>query len=74
VLVSCKQIPRAEVVLRRAVEMDPSIPEAHYRLSLLLNARGSQEEARTEMELFRKTKAAEPQNKVLAISKVTGTK
>jgi tetratricopeptide (TPR) repeat protein len=74
VLASANQISRAKVVLRRAIEMDPSIPEAHYRLSLLLNAEGSREEARTEMELFRKTKAAEPQNKVLAISKVTATK
>jgi tetratricopeptide (TPR) repeat protein len=74
VLASSNQIPRAKVVLRRAIEMDPSIPEAHYRLSLLLNAEGSREEARAEMELFRKTKVAEPQNKVLAISKVTGRK
>jgi tetratricopeptide (TPR) repeat protein len=74
VLASANQVPRAKAVLRRAIEMDPSIPEAHYRLSLLLNAEGSHEEARAEMELFRKTKAAEPQNKVLAISKVTGTK
>jgi tetratricopeptide (TPR) repeat protein len=72
VLASSDQTPRAKIVLRRAIEMDPSIPEAHYRLSLLLNAEGSREEARAEMELFRKTKAAEPQNKVLAISKVTG--
>jgi tetratricopeptide (TPR) repeat protein len=70
VLASANQIPRAKVALRSAIGLDPAIPEAHYRLSLLLNAEGSREEAQAEMELFRKTKAAEPQNKVLAISKM----
>ncbi|MCU1258970.1 MAG: Tetratricopeptide 1 repeat-containing protein [Bryobacterales bacterium] len=68
-LASSQQTNRAEAVLRRAIDMDPAMPTSHYRLSLLLRAAGNQEEAKAEMELFHKTKEAEPTNQVLAIQK-----
>ena len=54
---------RAVAVLRRAIAMDASIPDAHYRLSLLLQKEGQKAEAQLEMQTFRETKAAEEQNK-----------
>lgn len=60
---------RAEAVLRRAIQMDASISEAHYSLSRLLRADGKLDEATIELEKFRKAKESEPQNKVLAIRK-----
>lgn len=68
-LASAQQTIRAEAVLRRAIQMDPAVPTSHYRLSLLLRAAGNEEGARAEMELFHKTREAEPANRVLAIRK-----
>lgn len=55
---------RAVAVLRRAIAMDSSIPDAHYRLSLLLQKEGQTAEAQSEMKKFQQTKAAEEQNKI----------
>lgn len=65
------QTARAEAVLRRAIEMDPNISEAHYRLSLLLQTSGRGAEAQRETERFKAAKEAEEQtrSKVSAIRK-----
>jgi tetratricopeptide (TPR) repeat protein len=54
---------RAEALLRRAVEMNPGLPDAHYRLGLLLRARGQVSDAQAELRKFEDTKAAEERNK-----------
>jgi tetratricopeptide (TPR) repeat protein len=58
-----KQNTRAEKVLRRAIAMDPSLSEAHYRLSVLLRGMGQYSEAQVEVERFRQTKEIEALNK-----------
>lgn len=60
---------RAEAILRRAIQMDTTIAEAHYSLSRLLRSAGKIDEANVEIEQFHKAKRSEPQNKVLAIRK-----
>ncbi len=63
-----KQNARAQAVLRRAIQLDPSISDAHYRLSLLLKAMGEAAEAQVEMENFRRAKDLEQRNgKITAI-------
>jgi Tfp pilus assembly protein PilF len=57
------QNSRAQAVLRRAIEMDPSIFEAHYRLSLLLRNSGHLQEAQTELKLYQETKKMDEQNR-----------
>ncbi len=57
------QTSRAEAVLRRAIEMDPSISEAHYKLSSLLRDRGQLEEAQTELKRYQDAKKLDEQNK-----------
>ena len=54
---------RAAKVLRRAISLDASIPDAHYRLSLLLRRDGNAAEADAEMERFQQAKTAEERNK-----------
>jgi tetratricopeptide (TPR) repeat protein len=54
---------RAEAELRRAISMDASIPEAHYRLALLLRMKRKDAEAESEMQKFRQAKEAEERNK-----------
>lgn len=70
-LIARQQTARAESVLRRAIQMDPSISEAHYRLSLLLRSTGQSEEAQREMKAFESAKKTEEsdKNKVSAIRK-----
>jgi tetratricopeptide (TPR) repeat protein len=58
---------RAESVLRRAIEGDPSIAAAHYALARLLRTRGKLAESDREMDAFRRAKENEPQSPVLAI-------
>ncbi len=53
---------KAVEVLRRAIAMDASIPDAHYRLSLLLRHEGKAAEAEAELEQFRQAKALEERN------------
>ena len=61
---------RAEQLLQRAIAMDRSLSEPHYRLALLLRRAGKPEEARRQMDLFHETKAREDrQPKVAAILK-----
>lgn len=62
---------RAEQVLKRAVALDASIPDAHYRLSLLLRSGGHAEEAARELALFQETKAEEDRrrSRIMAIRK-----
>jgi tetratricopeptide (TPR) repeat protein len=57
------QPERAEQVLRRAIAMDDSIPDAHYRLALLLHMTGRAAEAQVEMQRFQQAKVAEERNK-----------
>lgn len=60
--------PEAEQVLRRAVALDPSLSEAHYRLALLLKSSGDDAGSNAQMEAFRKAKAEESaQPKIMAI-------
>lgn len=63
-LAATNQNDRAEAVLRRAIAMDTSIPDAHYRLALLLRTSGRTAEAQTEMQKFQETKQTEEKNKV----------
>lgn len=58
------QFARAESVLRRAIQMDPNMSEAHYRLSLLLRSGGRLDEAQYEIKAFQQAKEAEERNKV----------
>ena len=53
------QTQRAEQVLRHAIALDPALPQAHYRLALLLKAEGQTEEASLEMGKFRQAKVDE---------------
>src|SRR5207244_1008143 len=62
-LASSRQNGRAEAVLRRAIEMDGFIPDAHYRLALLLRMSGRNDEAQAEMQRFQQAKEAEERNK-----------
>ena len=54
---------RAVAVLRRAIAMDSGIPDAHYRLSLLLRKDGQTAEAQSEMQKFQEAKVVEERNK-----------
>jgi tetratricopeptide (TPR) repeat protein len=63
-LASADHTERAVQVLRRATEMDPSIPDAHYRLALLYRLSGRTDEAQVETRRFQETKAAEERDKV----------
>lgn len=63
-LAGANQNERAEAVLRRAIEMDATIPDAHYRLALLLRASGRTAEAQSEMRRFQEGKQAEERNRV----------
>jgi tetratricopeptide (TPR) repeat protein len=62
-LAGADQPARAEAALRRAIQMDASIPDAHYRLALLLQADGRTTESRAEMQEFHRSKATQEQNK-----------
>lgn len=70
-LAANQQNARAETVLRRAIQLDPSVSEAHYRLSLLLRSSGRSEEAQAEMKRFQQSKDLEQRNRnsISAISK-----
>ena len=63
-LASADQRERAVQVLRSATEMDPSIPDAHYRLALLYRLSGRTDEAQVETRRFQETKAVEERDKV----------
>jgi Flp pilus assembly protein TadD len=64
------QMGRAEEVLRRAMSLDPTVSEVHYRLSLLLKSAGRSEEAKEEMLKFKETKAEENKApKIMALRK-----
>lgn len=47
-MVASNDPARAEKLLRRATELDASLPDAHYRLSLLLRGEGRTEAAHTK--------------------------
>lgn len=69
-LVARGETQRAEQLLRRAIAMDGSLSEPHYRLALLLRRAGQSEEAKREMALFQETKAREDQKpKIAAVLK-----
>jgi tetratricopeptide (TPR) repeat protein len=63
-LAAANQKDKAEAMLRRAIAMDASIPDAHYRLALLLRSSGRTAEAQAEMKSFQEAKQAEERNKV----------
>lgn len=55
-LISLKQPDKAEPVLKRAVQIDPTHAIAHYRLAALYRSAGRSEEARSELADFQKYK------------------
>ena len=58
----------AEAVLREAVALDAHVSQAHYRLALLLKAKGKSDEAREEMEKFQAAKSEESKSaRVIAL-------
>jgi len=63
-MLSTSDPERAIALLRRAIALDSSIPDAHYRLSLLLGKTARSGEAQAEMQRFQDAKAAEERNKV----------
>lgn len=62
-IVASTDSARAEKLLRRAIALDSSLPDAHYRLSLLLRAAGQAAEAQREMDLFQAAKDAAERSK-----------
>lgn len=68
-LAARQRTARAEAVLRRAMQLDPSISEVHYHLGLLLRSSGRNQEALEEMKRFKETKEVEERdrNKISAI-------
>ncbi len=70
ILAARHQNGRAEEVLRRAIGMDPTLSQPHYRLGLLLASTGRVEESRKEMNLFQEAKKAEDTSpKITALQK-----
>jgi Flp pilus assembly protein TadD len=53
------QPEHAETVLRRAIALDTTLSQPHYRLALLLKSMGRAEEARSEMTTFQELRAQE---------------
>jgi Tfp pilus assembly protein PilF len=53
VLVRQKQYEEAAAAFRRAVELDPSEPDAHYRLARVYQAMGRAEESKKEFAKVR---------------------
>ena len=45
-----KEYGEAEAALKRAVELDPSQPDAHYRLARVYQAMGNAAEAKKEFD------------------------
>lgn len=70
-LAARKQQDRAEQVLRQAIQLDPGLSEAHYRLALILESSGHTAEAKSEMAEFQKAKDKEQAEgfKITAIRK-----
>ncbi len=50
------QPEKAEALLQRAIQLDPTIAVAHYRLSLLYRNAGRTADAQHELEEYRKYK------------------
>jgi DNA-binding SARP family transcriptional activator len=50
------QPEQADALLQRAIQLDPTIAVAHYRLSLLYQNAGRTGDARHELEAYRKYK------------------
>jgi tetratricopeptide (TPR) repeat protein len=55
-LISMNQPEKAEALLQRAIQLDPTIAVAHYRLSLLYRNAGRTADAQQELEEYRKYK------------------
>jgi tetratricopeptide (TPR) repeat protein len=64
-LSSANQPARAAEILRRSIALDPSIPDAHYRLAILLRAEGKTAESAAEMQEFLAARDAAERNKVI---------
>ncbi len=64
-LATSDQRTRATEVLRRAIVLDPTIPDAHYRLALLLRSEGQAAESAAEMQRFITARDAAERNKVI---------
>ncbi len=58
-LAAHNQPQNAEEVLRRAIAMDGTLSQPHYRLGLLLKSLGHSDESRNEMTRFQQTKNEE---------------
>jgi tetratricopeptide (TPR) repeat protein len=55
-LISISQPEKAEALLQRALQLDPTIAVAHYRLSILYRNAGRTADAQHELEAYRKYK------------------
>jgi tetratricopeptide (TPR) repeat protein len=53
------QREKAEAVLRRAIALDPTLSQPHYRLALVLRSAGRADESKQEMLRFQEAKARE---------------
>jgi tetratricopeptide (TPR) repeat protein len=55
-LISISQPEKAEALLQRALQLDPTIAVAHYRLSILYRNAGRTADAQHELEAYRQYK------------------
>ncbi len=56
-----REMEKAETALRRAVELDPDLPQAHYALAILLRDQGRTDEAIARLETARNLDPDDPQ-------------
>ncbi len=69
-LASENETAQAEAVLHQVIALDPGIPDAHYRLSVLLRKDGQEQQAEEELRKFEETKDADDKKlKIQAIRK-----
>jgi cytochrome c-type biogenesis protein CcmH/NrfG len=55
-LIEMDQLDRAQALLVQAIQLEPTNPTAHYRLATLYRKRGQVEDAKREVELYKKFK------------------
>lgn len=65
VLTLLGQMLSSETLLRRAIAMDPTIPDPHYTLALLLRKSGQGAASAAEMQKFQEAKDAASRNKTM---------
>jgi len=55
-LIDMNQIAKATALLEQTIELDPTNATAHYRLGMLYRQAGRAEDARREVDLYKKYK------------------